>query len=159
MSWTRRNLLTSVKEKVANTSPMSDDFWQNCHNCLLEKFPSLAEDGSLIDGKTVKNWLDYFCDKTKSRWRGAANRNWKTLLGNTFFDISIVISSLALNVEPSMDDSMTDAPMEIEQSPPIDLKDLSCFQAFNCPRCDFKSNDRILFKTHVIENHDYVKGE
>ena len=52
--------------------------------------------------------------------------------------------------------------MEVEQippEPPINLKDLAIFQAFNCPVCEFKSTDRILFKTHVIENHDYVKGK
>ena len=158
MAWTRRDLLTSVKAKVANTTPMSDDFRQHCHNWLLEKFPSLAEEGSLVDGKSIDKWLDYICVEAKSKWKGSANRTWKTLLGQKLFAAEIKVSLAPTTMDTTMDDDMELDTSDLPQAP-IDLKDLTIFQTFNCPNCDFKSMDRILFKTHVIQNHDYVKGE
>ena len=155
MPLTRFDLLTFIKTK---TSPLADDFRQHCHDWLLEKFPSLTEgEGGLVDGKSVDKWLDYISVETKNRWKGSANRTWKTLLGQKFYEIEIKVSpaptTTTSQLEVAMDIDTVAAPA------PIDLKDLSVFQAFNCPRCEFKCADRIMFKNHVIKSHEYIKGK
>ena len=135
---------------------MSEEFWKHGHDWLLEKFPNLAEEGTLVDGKSVDKWLDYITVETKNRWRGSANRTWKTLLGQPFYRAEIKVT-LDMAMDTTTDDGME---LDTCEAPsPIDLKDLTIFQNYNCPRCDFKTSDRILFKTHVVKSHEYIKGE
>ena len=162
MPVSRIDLLEYVKSK--EITPLCDSFRQCCHEWLLQKF-DLTEN-TLIDGKTVQKWLDYITEETVKRWR-AAKRVWKPLFGPTklgnFFRIEVKVSTLATSVtdddlDANLDTAHTDEGMDVDE-PPVDLSELSVFQYFNCPKCDFKSRDRTLFKTHVIKNHDYVKGE
>ena len=163
MSWSRLDLLASVKAQ-GDITPMSEtDFRQHCHNWLLEKFPNLATGNYLVDGKSVEKWLDYIAVETKNRWINKASRTWNTLLGpkcQTFTRIEVKVSQApTFENETEMDTTFDDG-MDIDVNEvPVDLKDLSIFQYFNCPKCDFKSADRIQFKEHVIRNHDYIKGK
>ena len=160
MSFTRLNLLEDVRSK--GVTPLCDEFRKLCHDWLIEKFPSLTEN-SLVDGKSIEKWLDYISEETVKRWKLGKNA-WKPLFGSrfrSFFGIEIKVSTpeepLAMTTESETDDNMDIDMVE----PPIDLSDLTIFQVFDCPYqgCDYKSKDRILFKTHVIKNHNYVKGE
>ena len=160
MSLTRLNLLEYVSSK--GVTPLCDEFRKLCREWLIEKFPSLTEN-DLIDGKSIEKWLDYISEETVKRWKLGKNA-WKPLFGQRFerfFNIEIKISTpekpstADLELDTNMDIGMD---MDVDQ-PPIDLADLTAFQVFDCPQCDFRSNDRILFKTHVIKNHEYVKGE
>ena len=162
MSLTRLNLLEHVRSQ--GKTPLCDEFRQICHEWLSEKFPSLTEN-DLVDGKTREKWLDYISGETVKRWK-LGNNDWKPMFGQRFkkfFEIEIKISTpeqpptLTPDLELDMNKD-NDMDMDVDQ-PLIDLADLTAFQVFVCPQCDFKSNDRILFKTHVIKNHEYVKGE
>ena len=147
-------MMSSIKD---NVTPMSNDFRQHCHNWLVEKFPSVASQG-LIDGKSIEKWLDYICVEVKNRWQ-LASRSWNYLLTKPqfkkFFGAQIKITEQTTSAMETLEADCDDMEVVV----PIDLSDLSIFEAFNCPNCDFKSKDRILFKTHVIENHEHVKGE
>ena len=159
-------MMSSIKD---NVTPWCDDFQQHCQNWLVANFPSAVANGALVEGKSVDKWLEYISVETKSRWR-QAGRSWKTLLSKPqskkFFGVPIKVTlneeASATDLDTAMDTTansdLNEMELEHEALAPINLGDLSVFQEFFCPRCDFKSKDRILFKTHVIKNHDYVKG-
>lgn len=164
MCASRLQLLEHVKSQ--GVTPLCENFSKICHDWLFETFPFLTEN-HLIDGKTVTKWVDYISEETLKRWKIGKN-DWKPLLGSrfrSFFGIEIKISNpeqpLAMTNELETDMEIDIENDVIIDTPPIDLSDLAVFQVFECPSqdCDFKSKDRILFKTHVVKNHDYVKGE
>ena len=149
--------------KAKEITPFAENFRQTCQDWLLEQFPTVRENG-LLDGKTLDKWLDYITVETKNKWQNGG-RCWKILESRNsrkFFGASIKYTPQLEPNDTAMDTIETDTikdsdAMDVE--PPINLEDLAVFQAFNCPNCDFKSKDRIVFKTHIIENHDYIKGE
>ena len=75
----------------------------------------------------------------------------------SFFAIDINVTEIIMDIDPQ-------PPHEQEPALPlIDLKngDLTNFQFYVCPTnaCTFKSQERVQFMNHVIQDHPYVQGK
>ena len=144
----RVDLLNFVFE--SGRSPSSSDFRVVCESWLDEKFPGASQ----IDNKSKDVWLSYFCKKATESWR-KKNFIKKDFLKMTFFAIDINATELIMDIDPQPDTEPEPA------LPLIDLKngDLTNFQFYVCPTCDFKSQERLPFMTHVVQDHPYVQGK
>ena len=152
----RRDLMNYVFEN--GSSPAKTNFQELCKTWIEKEFSSQV----LLDGKSAEQWLAYFCKQSFDKWRKSGYRQ-KDFLKIDFFGIEIIPSEAVLEQPDQMEvDPQPELNLPVALTP-IDLKngDLTKFQFFVCPTtgCDFRTQERLAFMTHVVKDHPYVQGK